>query len=64
MLEVGYLGSVSHFLQRFRNSDNPIPGPGTTASRTPWPELGVMQFVDSDVNAVLRGHRHDHAAPE
>jgi hypothetical protein len=49
--EIGYLGSVSHFLQRFHNINNPIPGPGSTASRTPWPELGPMQFVDSDVNA-------------
>jgi hypothetical protein len=49
--EIGYLGSVSHFLQRFHNINNPIPGTGSTASRTPWPELGPMQFVDSDVNA-------------
>jgi hypothetical protein len=49
--EIGYLGSVSHFLQRFHNINNPVPGPGSTASRTPWPELGPMQFVDSDVNA-------------
>jgi hypothetical protein len=49
--EIGYLGSVSHFLQRFHNINNPIPGAGSTASRTPWPELGPMQFVDSDVNA-------------
>jgi hypothetical protein len=51
VVEVGYLGSVSHFLQRFHNINNPIPGPGSVASRTPWPELGSMQFVDSDVNA-------------
>jgi len=51
VIEIGYLGSVSHFLQRFHNINNPIPGPGSTASRTPWPELGPMQFVDSDVNA-------------
>ena len=49
--EIGYLGSVGHFLQRFHNINNPIPGPGSTASRTPWPELGAMQFVDSDVNS-------------
>jgi hypothetical protein len=51
VVEIGYVGSVSHFLQRFHNINNPIPGPGSTASRTPWPELGAMQFVDSDVNA-------------
>jgi hypothetical protein len=51
VVEIGYLGSVSHFLQRFHNINNPVPGPGSTASRTPWPELGPMQFVDSDVNA-------------
>ena len=49
--EIGYLGSVSHFLQRFHNINLPIPGPGSTASRTPWPELGAMQFVDSNVNS-------------
>jgi hypothetical protein len=51
VLEVGYLGSESHFLQRFHNINNPIPGTGSTAPRTPWPELGVMQFVDDDVSA-------------
>ena len=49
--EVGYFGSESHFLQRFHNLNNPIPGTGATAPRTPWPELSQIQYPDGDVNA-------------
>ncbi len=50
-LEVGYLGSASQFLQRFHNLNNPIPGTGAIAPRTPWPQLGALQFVDDDASA-------------
>lgn len=51
VLEVGYLGTESHFIQRFHNLNNPIPGTGATAPRTPWPALGAIQYVDDDASA-------------
>ena len=49
--EIGYFGSQSHFLQRFHNQNNPIPGTGPTAPRRPFPEVNAIQYVASNVNA-------------
>ncbi len=38
-------------MQRFHNLNNAIPGTGSTLPRTPWPALGVIQYVDDDVSA-------------
>jgi hypothetical protein len=51
VLEIGYFGSESHFLQKFHNLNNPVVGTGSTVPRTPWPELNPIQYVDGDVNA-------------
>jgi Carboxypeptidase regulatory-like domain len=51
VFEVDYLGSGGHFLQRFHNINEPVPGnPNTSSalSRMPWPEIGSIQYVDGD----------------
>ncbi len=49
VLEVGYNGSVSRHLQGLQNMNQPVPGAsGTYASRAPFPELGVVQTVQSE----------------
>jgi hypothetical protein len=35
VLEVGYLGSEGHRLERFRAINEALPGPGSTKSRQP-----------------------------
>jgi Carboxypeptidase regulatory-like domain len=50
--EAGYLGSESHHLYGFLNANNGIPGTvGTTASRLPWQDFGVIQLVADGFNA-------------
>jgi hypothetical protein len=49
--EIGYFGSQSHFLQRFHNQNNPIPGTGPVAPRRPFPEVNAIQYVEGGVNA-------------
>ena len=51
VLEVGYFGSQSHFLQRQHNLNEAIPGTGSTVPRSPYPELNPIQYIDGDVNA-------------
>jgi hypothetical protein len=48
VVEIVYLGSGGHFLQRFHNLNQPIPGTGSALPRTPWPEIGGIQYVDGD----------------
>jgi len=51
VVELGYLGSVSHRLERMRAFNEAIPGPGSVKSRQPYPEFGRIQEVDGSVNA-------------
>lgn len=52
VIEVGYLGSVSHHLERMRAFNEAIPGAtGSVKSRQPYPEFGRIQEVDGSVNA-------------
>lgn len=51
VLEVGYLGSEGHRLERFRAVNEAIPGPGSAASRDPYPEFGRIQEVDGEANS-------------
>ena len=51
-LEVGYIGSVSRRLESLRHFNVTIPGTtGTFASRSPYPELGLIQEVDGSGKA-------------
>ncbi len=51
-IEVGYLGSESHHLYGFQNANMGIPGTvGTTISRLPFADFGVIQLVRDGVNA-------------
>jgi hypothetical protein len=50
-LEIGYLGSQGHRLERIQYFNQPTPGPGSTASRSPWPEFGFVQEVIGLVNS-------------
>lgn len=51
VIEAGYTGNEGHKLERFRNYNMPIPGPGDVQSRRPYPELGVIQETDGVVNS-------------
>src|SRR5262249_60981903 len=51
VVEVGYLGSVGHRLERFRAVNEALPGPGSVASRSPYPEFGRIQEVDGEANS-------------
>jgi len=51
-IEVGYLGSESHHLYGFQNANNGIPGTvGSTISRLPFADFGVIQLVADGINA-------------
>jgi outer membrane receptor protein involved in Fe transport len=50
-LEIGYLGSQGHRLERIQYFNQPNPGPGSTASRSPWPEFSFVQEVIGLVNS-------------
>lgn len=51
-IEAGYLGSESHHLYGFFNANNGIPGTvGSTISRLPFADFGVIQLVADGVNA-------------
>jgi hypothetical protein len=50
-LEIGYLGTQGHRLERIQYFNQPTPGPGSTASRSPWPEFGFVQEVIGLVNS-------------
>jgi hypothetical protein len=51
VLELGYLGNQGHRLQRMVHDNQPAlqPASATIAQRSPYPELGLIQYV---VNAV------------
>jgi len=51
VVEVGYLGSLSHHLESLRAVNEALPGTTPTASRTPFPEFGRIQLVDASANA-------------
>ncbi|PYS09350.1 MAG: hypothetical protein DMG17_27125 [Acidobacteria bacterium] len=52
-LETGYLGSESHHLYGFKNANQAVPGAtGNVSQRLPFPNYGVIQFVDDGFNAV------------
>ena len=50
--EIGYLGSVTHKLERLRAFNEALPGAtGSVIDRSPYPELGRIQEVDNTANA-------------
>lgn len=51
VLEVGYLGNQGHRLQRMVHDNQPVLGPGTITQRSPYPELGLIQYVISGVDS-------------
>jgi hypothetical protein len=51
-IEAGYVGSQGHHLDRFRNLNVPLPGPGAVQSRRPFPALGAIQEVQDYVNST------------
>ncbi len=51
--ELGYLGSESHHLYGFMNTNQGVPGAtGNILSRLPWSDFGVIQYVADGVNAT------------
>ena len=48
--EAGYLGSVSHHLESYRGVSAAVPGPGTVASRSPYPNFGLLVLVENGGN--------------
>ncbi len=50
--ELGYLGSESHHLYGFQNANEAVPGTvGSSISRVPFPDFGVIQLVADGINA-------------
>jgi Carboxypeptidase regulatory-like domain len=49
-LEAGYLGSISRHLESYRGVSAAVPGPGTVASRSPYPNFGLLVLVDDGAN--------------
>jgi hypothetical protein len=47
-LEVGFSGAQHRKLQALQNTNAPIPGTTSYASRAPFPEYGVLQVVHSE----------------
>ena len=53
VIELGYLGSESHHLYGFQNINQATPGTvGNIASRTPFKNYGVIQYVSDGLNAA------------
>ena len=54
LLEVGYLGSVSHRLESLRSVNEAVPAPRSTGlgipQRSPFPNFGRIQLVDNGSN--------------
>lgn len=48
--EVGYLGSASRHLESYRAVGEAMPGPGSLASRSPYPNFGRLVLVDNGAN--------------
>jgi hypothetical protein len=51
VLEAGYLGNQGHRLQRMVHDNQPALGSGTISQRSPYPELGLIQYVISGVDS-------------
>jgi hypothetical protein len=45
--EAGYLGSITRHLESYRGTSAAVPGPGTIASRSPYPEFGLLVLVEN-----------------
>ena len=45
--EAGYLGSVSRHLESYRGTSAAVPGPGTNAIRSPYPNFGLLVLVEN-----------------
>ena len=45
--EAGYLGSISRHLESYRGVSAAVPGPGTIASRSPYPNWGLLVLVEN-----------------
>jgi hypothetical protein len=45
--EAGYMGSVSRHLESYRGVSAAVPGPGTIASRSPYPNFGLLVLVEN-----------------
>jgi len=45
--EGGYLGSISRHLESYRGVSAAVPGPGTVASRSPYPNFGLLVLVEN-----------------
>ena len=46
VFEAGYLGSVSRHLESYRGVSAAVPGPGSNASRSPYPNWGLLVLVE------------------
>jgi len=55
VLEVGYNASLSRRVQSLQDPNAPLPGPGSTSSRVPYPEFGIIQTVHSEGIANYHG---------
>ena len=51
VVEVDYLGSEGHHLQRYHYLNQAVPGTTSTASRTPWPQFNTFQYIDGDADS-------------
>ena len=49
-LELDYLGSISRHLESYRGVSAAVPGPETVASRSPYPNFGLLVLVDDGAN--------------
>jgi len=49
-LEAGYVGSISRHLESYRGVSAAVPGPGTVASRSPYPNFGLLVLVENGGN--------------
>ena len=47
VFEAGYLGSVSRHLESYRGVSAAVPGPGSNASRSPYPNWGLLVLVEN-----------------
>lgn len=45
--EAGYIGSVTRHLESYRGVSAAVPGPGTNASRSPYPNWGLLVLVEN-----------------
>ena len=53
LIEVGYLGGLSHHLQGFQDANDGTPGTtGSAASRFPFQNYGIIQLVADGANAA------------